>query len=78
MHLPNLAGNFSKRALSNTTPLNYRNSEILHFCNRNDNDHRKSLTTPNIMKASRDMIEVLRDMITVLRGMIIILRHPVT
>ena len=46
MHLPNLAGNFSKRALSNTTPLNYKNSEILHFCNRNDNDHRKKFDNP--------------------------------
>ena len=46
VHLQNLSGNLSKRTLSNTTPLNIQNSEIVHFCNHNDNDHRKKIDNP--------------------------------
>ena len=48
VHLPNLAGNLSKGALCNTTPLNNQNSEIVHFCNHNDNDHRKKIDKTHI------------------------------
>ena len=66
MHLPNLAGNLSKRALSNTTPLNIQNSEIVHFCNHNDNDHKKKLTTPTIPIPSN--LHIFFDSIFVKKG----------
>ena len=46
MGLPISAGNLSQRALSNTTTLNDQNSEIVHFCNDNDNDHEQKFDNP--------------------------------